>query len=99
MLDLKKRPSAEALETVEADSTERYVTAIDVRAALDALPVKLRTVLILHHYAGLNSKEVGTVLGLPGPTVRFHLVQGRRALQKLLGDDFTYGMQSTEALS
>jgi RNA polymerase sigma-70 factor (ECF subfamily) len=100
MLELKKRPSAEVWEIVAADSTERYVTAIDVRAALDALPVKLRTVLILHHYADLNSKEIGTVLGLPSPTVRFHLAQARRALQKLLGgDEFDYGMQSAEALS
>jgi len=56
--------------------------ALDLRAAINALPYDLRVVVALRYYAAMDASEVGELLGLPSPTVRTRL---RRAL-KLLRD-------------
>ena len=84
MADRKKIESTAWAEPAVSDQIESHVERMDMRAALAALPLHLRTVLILHHYSGLNSKEIGAVVGAPGPTVRFWLAQARRRIRKLL---------------
>jgi RNA polymerase sigma factor (sigma-70 family) len=57
-----------------------------VRAAIDALPEKLRRVLLLTEFAELSHAEVAGTLGIPVGTVasRRHLALGR--LEALLGE-------------
>lgn len=62
-----------------------YTIALDVRAAIAALPPVQRAAVVLHYYAGLSSGEVGEALRMPSATVRFHLMLARKALEKLLG--------------
>jgi len=59
---------------------------LDLEAAIGRLPESLRLVLELHYFVGLNSREVGTALGIPAATVRFRLMMARRRLRPLLCD-------------
>jgi RNA polymerase sigma factor (sigma-70 family) len=59
---------------------------LDLEAAISRLPESLRLVLELHYFIGLNSREVGTALGVPAATVRFRLMMARRRLRPLLCD-------------
>jgi RNA polymerase sigma-70 factor (ECF subfamily) len=62
------------------------VSRIDVLAALSKLSRSQRTAIVLHYYAGLNSREIGEVLDVPDSSVRFHLMQAKRKLEVLLGE-------------
>jgi RNA polymerase sigma-70 factor, ECF subfamily len=55
--------------------------------ALAELPRKYREVLVLHHLADLPVDQVARQLGMPAGTVKGRLVEGRRRLALLLGDD------------
>lgn len=59
-------------------------TTIDLWRALAALPEHLRTVIVLHYFENLTSREIAGVLRIPDPTVRFRLMTARRRLQPLL---------------
>jgi RNA polymerase sigma factor (sigma-70 family) len=58
----------------------------DLIATLAKLSPKQRAALILHHYAGYSTREIGQILGASAATVRVHLSQGRRRLRHLLED-------------
>jgi RNA polymerase sigma-70 factor, ECF subfamily len=51
-----------------------------LRSAIDALPEKLRVVVLLCSIDGLDSKAVGGVLGIPEGTVRSRLHMARKRL-------------------
>jgi RNA polymerase sigma-70 factor (ECF subfamily) len=55
--------------------------------ALAELPRQQRAVLLLKHYAGYDSNEIGDLLGIGAGTVRVHLSRGRRLLRRLLEDE------------
>jgi RNA polymerase sigma-70 factor, ECF subfamily len=57
---------------------------IDVLRALGVLPARQRAVVALHHYAGLNSREIAEILASPEGTVRYQLAVARRRLESLL---------------
>jgi RNA polymerase sigma-70 factor (ECF subfamily) len=59
---------------------------LDLESAIGRLPESLRLPLELHYFVGLNSREVGTALGIPAATVRFRLMMARRRLRPLLTD-------------
>ena len=74
-------------EDVTAASTGHDPSArLDLASAIGALPDALRLPLELHYFVGLNSREVGTALGLPAASVRFRLMMARRRLRPLLSD-------------
>jgi RNA polymerase sigma factor (sigma-70 family) len=56
------------------------IAALDLRQAINRLAMDLRVVVVLRYYAGMDSTEVGTALGLAPATVRTRL---RRALTML----------------
>ena len=60
--------------------TSDHAGALDLRAAVNALPVELRTVVALRFYAGLDATEIGEALSIPAGTVRSRL---HRALLRL----------------
>jgi RNA polymerase sigma-70 factor (ECF subfamily) len=55
--------------------------------ALAKLPRKYREVLVLHHLADLPVEQVARQLGTPSGTVKGRLVEGRRRLALLLGEE------------
>lgn len=55
-------------------------SADEVRAALMKLPEKLRVVLILKEYEGMNYKEIAKVLGITEGNVKVRAFRAREAL-------------------
>jgi RNA polymerase sigma-70 factor (ECF subfamily) len=89
-LSRRKRYSSEELPE-RADSApgpEHQVVALDeasrLRAAIDALPEKYRTVVTLFHLQGRQYEEIASVLGLPMGTVKTHLFRAKEQLRRLL---------------
>lgn len=74
---------------------EQQAIALDdasrLRAAIDALPEKYRTVITLFHLQGRQYEEIASVLGLPMGTVKTHLFRAKEQLRRLLS-----GMEVTE---
>ena len=52
--------------------------------ALRRIPVNYQIALELYHYEGLVAREVGTVLGVPEPTIRTWLHRGKQKLREQL---------------
>ena len=72
-----------------APGPEQQAIALDeaarLRAAIDALPEKYRTVITLFHLQGKQYEEIASVLGLPMGTVKTHLFRAKEQLRRLLG--------------
>lgn len=75
MADSAASPSEQA-ETIER--------AEEVRRAVQALPVELRTPLILFEYEGLSHAEIGAVLNCSAKAVEVRLYRARGHLRKQL---------------
>jgi len=63
----------------------------DLRAALAALPVEQRAVVVLRHVLGHTPGEVAVILQLPRGTVNSRLRRGLDALAEALGEDVRRG--------
>jgi RNA polymerase sigma-70 factor, ECF subfamily len=59
----------------------------DLLAALSQPPDRQRAAVILHDQEGFTALEIGAMLGLAAPTVRVHLLRGRRHLRTALRDE------------
>lgn len=72
-----------------APGPEAQVIALDdasrLRAAIEALPEKYRSVITLFHLQGKQYEEIASVLGLPMGTVKTHLFRAKEQLRRLLG--------------
>ncbi|HEX7239186.1 MAG TPA: sigma-70 family RNA polymerase sigma factor [Longimicrobiaceae bacterium] len=56
----------------------------ELRAALDALPERQRTVVELFELEGFSSPEIAGILEISEGTVRWHLHEARKALRRAL---------------
>jgi len=65
---------------------DRVMTG-DVLAAIDALPIDFRMVVILADLQEFSYKEIAEILDVPVGTVMSRLFRGRRQLQKALRDE------------
>ncbi len=63
---------------------ERNDEARVLRAAIDALPEKYRTVITLYHLQGRQYEDIAQVLDLPMGTVKTHLFRAKEQLRKAL---------------
>lgn len=77
---------------VLSDQVERYAGQtpppdISLRDALDRLPEKLRTPLLLQCMEGFSVKETSRALNLPETTVRSRLYRARAALRREWGEE------------
>jgi RNA polymerase sigma-70 factor (ECF subfamily) len=69
--------------TAEADAQlADHERVLHVRAAVEALPEKLRDVVMLCEFSGLSYAEVGAVLGIPAGTVGSRRHAGLAALRR-----------------
>lgn len=57
-----------------------------LRAAIEALPLRCREVLLLHRFEGLSYAEIGQRLGISRNTVMVHLANAMTALRRRLRD-------------
>lgn len=60
---------------------------LEVQRALDALPEKLRTVLVLKEFGDLNYKEIGRALGISEGNVKVRVFRAREKLAGMIGED------------
>lgn len=81
-----------SVTTVDAGS-QAHVRTLDVRGAINRLEEGLRLVVVLRYYAGMDSTEVSSALGIPASTVRTRL---QHALQ-LLRDELSEACESKRA--
>lgn len=70
-----------------ADLADEVAHRADVSAAMQRLSARDEEVLHLHLWEGLEAREIGEVLGLPGTVVRPRLSRARARLRELLGND------------
>jgi RNA polymerase sigma-70 factor, ECF subfamily len=68
----------------ESDRTDRVEERLDLEAALAALPVELRVVVLLVDADELSYNEAAEVLGIPAGTVASRLSRARDALKGAL---------------
>jgi RNA polymerase sigma-70 factor (ECF subfamily) len=67
-----------------ASVAERNDEASELRAAIEALPEKYRTVITLYHLQGRRYEEIAAVLDVPMGTVKTHLFRAKDLLRKAL---------------
>lgn len=79
---LLRRPRHEALDaSVPAPASPDYT---DLHAAIDSLPEKLRTCVILYYFRDLDLQQTAYALGLPEGTVKSRLHRARISLKEAL---------------
>lgn len=59
----------------------------DLAQAIDGLPEKLRTPLLLRYMEGYAEREIAAALGVPVTTVKNRLFRARKALRATLGEE------------
>ena len=79
-------PSAPALTASPEDALLGDERRREMQKAIDALPDRQRTVLLLCHAEGQSPREVGELTGLNESTVRVHLFRALRKLRTALED-------------
>ena len=75
-------PSADPHQTLE-----RQESVVRVRALLDLIPEKKRTVLLLNDLQGVSQEEIAEIVGVPVATVRTRLFYARKELWALVAAD------------
>jgi RNA polymerase sigma-70 factor (ECF subfamily) len=69
------------------DGLSGLVDRDEVDRGFRRLPPEQRAILVLHHYLGLDSNEIGEVLNIPAGTARSRLHYAHRAMRALLEAD------------
>jgi len=77
--------SEPALPSAE-DSALAVVQGSPVRAALGALPVRQREVLVLRYYADLSETQIAAAMGISRGSVKVHAARAKDALRAALAD-------------
>lgn len=67
------------------DPVERAGRGLDVLAALDTLPQRMRQVCVLHYLQDQSVRDIAEALGIGTGTVKTQLHRGRIALARRLG--------------
>jgi RNA polymerase sigma-70 factor, ECF subfamily len=87
-VEARRRASFAAEQpTHGAANDERYLARRRAVLCLDALPEEQRTVVVLHHVAGLSVPELAEELAIPFETARSRLRLGMEKLRQALGQE------------
>ena len=84
------RAATPLLGLAERDSpvAEPDTATIDLRRAVDALPTRQRTAIVLHHYLDLPIAETARYMKCSSGTVKSTLSDARKSLAKRLGEPY-----------
>lgn len=74
----------------EAAAPEESEEDADLRRAVDGLPEKLRTPLLLRYMERYSEKEIAAAIGVSVSTVKNRLFRARRALREALLEEVTF---------
>ena len=77
---LRQRKRTAELTEVQAVSNSS-VEEVEVRAAVEALPIKIRQFIILYYSEQFTTKEISDILKIPKGTVLSRLHKGRKLLK------------------
>lgn len=77
----------DAISSVPAAQEEDYT---DLHRAIEHLPHKLRTTVILYYFFELNIEETAEATGVPPGTVKSRLAKARQLLKEELGDEYMF---------
>jgi RNA polymerase sigma-70 factor (ECF subfamily) len=69
------------------DELAAMIDRDEVERGFRRLPPDQRAILVLHHYMGLDSTQIGAVLDIPAGTARSRLHYAHRAMRALLEAD------------
>ncbi len=69
------------------DELASFADRDEVERGFRRLPPEQRAILVLHHYLGLDSNEIGAVLDIPAGTARSRLHYAHRAMRAALEAD------------
>jgi RNA polymerase sigma-70 factor (ECF subfamily) len=69
------------------DAIDSIADRDEIEFAFRRLPPEQRAILVLHHYLGLESSEIGEVLDIPAGTARSRLHYAHRAMRAVLDAD------------
>jgi RNA polymerase sigma factor (sigma-70 family) len=72
---------------VAPDDFASMIDRDEVERGFRRLPPDQRAILVLHHYLGLDSGQIGEVLDIPAGTARSRLHYAHRAMRALLEAD------------
>jgi RNA polymerase sigma-70 factor (ECF subfamily) len=72
---------------VGSDDLASMIDRDEVERGFQRLPPDQRAILVLHHYLGLDSREIGEVLDIPAGTARSRLHYAHRAMRAALEAD------------
>ena len=87
-----------ALGMSAEDMLFEYLTADEVKDAVEALPTRYREVVLLADVQGFSYKEIAEILEIPDGTVMSRLHRGRAKLQQdLLEFASTRGLLNVES--
>ena len=81
---VERRPATEPSPEASLLADER---SRRLRTAVDTLPERQRSVVVLNQFEGHSTREVGQLLGLNEATVRVHLFRAIRSLRKQLSNE------------
>ena len=73
---LQKTAASEAFASRNNDGFDRIV-----KEAVDGLPAMYREIIVLHYYTGMSYREIESVLGIPGDTVKGRLARARKQIR------------------
>ena len=77
---LRQRKRTAELTDIQAASTSS-AEEVEVRTAVEALPLKVRQVIILYYSEQFTTKEISEILKIPKGTVLSRLDKGRKLLR------------------
>lgn len=68
------------------ESEDQYYANIDIQNAMNKLPEKLKIVVILSRFEGLNYMEIAEICGVSFQTVSYRLNQALKLMSKFLSE-------------
>ena len=70
----------------DIESRDNPYLSVETGEAINALPEKIRTAVVLHYVEGFSVKEIKQILKIPEGTVKSRLSKGRDLLRQSLGE-------------
>jgi RNA polymerase sigma-70 factor (ECF subfamily) len=87
---LQRRPVEtgwDDMSAVAVPDTIAWTDAVELRHAIERLPLEQREVVLLHYLEGYTSSEIARIVNAPVGTVCYRLARARECLRQQLGED------------
>ncbi len=91
--ELKKKDFHDSIEDKKLSAPESGLSAeerLDLNGAIDRLPDKYRTAVILKYFSGFSIQEISCAMNAPEGTVKAYLSRARGELKRMLKEDYFY---------